>query len=172
MGKEVGLNYAYDLIRGVGMIESLAERIAIALERIADALEGKASHRAEIPASPQTTIDDSDSPAFLDGISTQAVEAWRKAYGAELVRDELPKAEAGWLSDDFKQRTGSKSVYIRHWLQNAARDRAKAPPPTPTIPKPLVTNEAVERIQREEAAVDANPPDPTVVRALIRQIIG
>jgi hypothetical protein len=83
---------------------------------------------AKTPSSPPppkpvlgSAVDD-----FLSDVPERARAAWDDAYGAELVRAELPKARAGWLSDAVKQRTGNKAVYIRHWLQNALKTQKNA----------------------------------------------
>jgi hypothetical protein len=108
------------------------ERIAAALERIAGVLERAYPLSLQVPpgvpvvslqADPQPTWFPDD---FLAEIPQRVWEAWNTAYGAELVRAELPKARAGWLSDAVKQRTGNKAVYIRHWLQNALKTQKNA----------------------------------------------
>jgi hypothetical protein len=76
---------------------------------------------------------DSSLESFLADTPAGAREAWNVAYGEALVREVLPRAWAGWLSDPTRQLAGGKAKYIRSWLENAAKDSKHAPRGSPQV---------------------------------------
>lgn len=70
-------------------------------------------------------LSDLDLDEFLRDISEGAQRAWVRAFGVELLREELPLCWAAWESDEARQLMGAKAVYIRCWLSIRFEARKK-----------------------------------------------
>ena len=109
---------------------------------------------------------------FLATVPFTAIRAWLEAYGEPFVREQIPKIRAAWESDEVRKRAGGKPLFVRHWLQNEQKQREKNPPPPVPSAPPGTNNAAFDRLKKELAEVDANPPDPDRVRKMLRGITG
>lgn len=111
---------------------------------------------------------------FLDDVPLLAQKAWVSAYGAELVKTQLPLCWAAWASNTSRQIGGAKAVFIRNWLQN---EKNKPPNTTPVVPQKTYTTSVVSeaeairtRLHLEE--MEKIPPPTEEAKARVHEMVA